>query len=35
VTYALSPQWSLALRGDLPFLAKDKYTNSNPDGDFL
>jgi hypothetical protein len=35
VTYTLSPQWSLALRGDLPYLAKDKYTDSNPNGDFL
>jgi hypothetical protein len=34
-TFSLSPQWSLALRGDLPFLAKDKYTDSNPNGDFL
>ena len=35
VTYTLSPQWSLALRGDLPYLAKNKYTDSNPNGDFL
>jgi hypothetical protein len=34
-TFSLSPRWSLALRGDLPFLAKDKYTDSNPNGDFL
>jgi hypothetical protein len=34
-TFILSPQWSLALRGDLPFLGKDKYTDSNPNGDFL
>ena len=35
MTFSLSPQWSLALRGDLPYLAKDKYTDSNPNGDFL
>ena len=35
VTYTLSSQWSLTLRGDLPYLAKDKYTDSNPNGDFL
>jgi hypothetical protein len=34
-TFVLSPQWSLALRGDLPFLARDKYASSNPDGDFV
>jgi hypothetical protein len=34
-TFSLGKQWSLALRGDLPFLAKDKYTDSNPNGDFL
>jgi hypothetical protein len=34
-TFNLSQQWSLALRGDLPFLAKDKYTASNVTGDFL
>ncbi len=34
-TYMLSSQWWLVLRGDLPYLAKDKYTDSNPNGDFL
>src|SRR5579871_227937 len=34
-TFSLSPSWSVALRGDLPFLAKDKYTDSNPNGGFL
>jgi hypothetical protein len=34
-TLPLSSQWSLVLRGDLPYLAKDKYTDSNPDGNFL
>jgi hypothetical protein len=31
----LAPQWILALRGDLPLLAKDPITSSNPDGDYL
>jgi hypothetical protein len=35
VTIPLSSQWSVALRGDLPYLAKDKYSDSNPNGDFL
>jgi hypothetical protein len=35
VTYTLSSQWWLVFRGDLPYIAKDKYTDSNPDGDFL
>jgi hypothetical protein len=35
VTFPLNSQWSVALRGDLPYLAKDKYTDSNPNGDFL
>ena len=34
-TYMLSSQWWLVLRGDLPYLAKDKYSDSNPNGDFL
>ena len=34
-TFPLSSQWSVALRGDLPYLAKDKYTDGNPDGGFL
>ena len=34
-TLPLSSQWSLVLRGDLPYLAKNKYTNGNPDGSFL
>jgi hypothetical protein len=34
-TFGLSTQWSLAVRGDLPFVAKDKYTDTNPNGDFL
>jgi hypothetical protein len=35
LTLPLSSQWDLALRADLPFVAKDKYTDSNPNGDFL
>jgi hypothetical protein len=31
----LAPQWILALRGDLPLLAKDPITSSNPDGGYL
>jgi hypothetical protein len=31
----LSNQWELALRADLPFLAKNPITSSNPAGDFL
>lgn len=33
--FALNTQWSIALRGDLTFRAKDKYTDANPNGDFL
>jgi hypothetical protein len=35
VTVPLNSQWWVVLRGDLPYLAKDKYTDSNPNGDFL
>jgi hypothetical protein len=31
----LAPLWILALRGDLPLLAKNPITSSNPDGDYL
>ncbi len=31
----LAPRWVLALRTDLPLLAKNPITSSNPDGDFL
>jgi hypothetical protein len=31
----LAPQWVLALRTDLPLLAKDPVTSGNPDGDYL
>jgi len=31
----LAPQWTLTLRGDLPLIAKNPTTSSNPDGDYL
>jgi hypothetical protein len=31
----LAPQWILALRTDLPLLAKNPVTSPNPDGDYL
>lgn len=31
----LAPQWTLALRSDLPFLAKDAVSAQNPNGDYL
>jgi hypothetical protein len=31
----LAPRWILALRSDLPLLAKNPITSSNPDGDYL
>jgi hypothetical protein len=30
-----APQWSLALRADLPILAKNPVSSGNPDGDYL
>jgi hypothetical protein len=35
VTIPLSSQWGVVLRGDLPYHAKDKFTDSNPNGDYL
>ncbi|MGB9118809.1 transporter [Bradyrhizobium sp.] len=32
---ALAPMWILALRSDLPLLAKNPITSDNPDGDYL
>jgi hypothetical protein len=32
---SLSPDWQLALRGDLPFLAKNPLNSSNPNADYL
>ena len=31
----LAPMWTLALRSDLPLLAKNPFSSSNPDGDYL
>ena len=31
----LAPLWTLALRSDLPLLAKNPITSSNPDGNYL
>jgi hypothetical protein len=31
----LAPMWILALRADLPLLAKDPITSQNPNGDYL
>ena len=31
----LAPRWTLALRSDLPLLAKNPITSSNPDGNYL
>jgi hypothetical protein len=31
----LAPQWILALRADLPLIAKNPVTSGNPDGDYL
>jgi hypothetical protein len=31
----LAPAWILALRSDLPLLAKNPFSSSNPDGDYL
>jgi hypothetical protein len=31
----LAPQWTLALRGDLPFVEKDPITADNPAGNFV
>jgi hypothetical protein len=31
----LTPDWQLALRGDLPFLAKNPFNSGNPNADYL
>jgi hypothetical protein len=31
----LAPTWILAVRSDLPLLAKNPFSSSNPDGDYL
>src|SRR5271154_779171 len=33
--FNLTPDWQLALRGDLPFVAKNPLNSSNPDADYL
>jgi hypothetical protein len=33
--FNLCPQWQLALRMDLPFVAKNAINSENPDGDFI
>ena len=32
--FDIAPQWTLALRGDLPFVGRDPITSNNPNGDF-
>jgi hypothetical protein len=34
-TFSLAPTWTLAMRTDLPLLAKNPFSSSNPDGDYL
>ena len=33
--FDVAPQWTFALRGDLPFVGKDPITSTNPNGDFV
>jgi len=33
--FDITPQWTLALRGDLPFVGKNPITSNNPNGDFV
>ena len=33
--FELCPQWQLALRMDLPFVAKNAISPENPEGDFI
>jgi hypothetical protein len=33
--FDIAPQWTLALRGDLPFSEKNPITSSNPTGEFV
>jgi hypothetical protein len=33
--FYLTPTWTLAMRTDLPLLAKNPFSSSNPDGDYL
>jgi hypothetical protein len=33
--FDIAPQWTLALRGDVPFVGKDPITSNNPSGAFV
>jgi hypothetical protein len=33
--FDIAPQWTLALRGDLPFVGKDPISADNPSGEFV
>jgi hypothetical protein len=33
--FDIAQRWTLALRGDLPFVGKDPITSNNPNGDFV
>ena len=33
--FDIAPQWTVALRGDLPFVGKDPISSSNPSGEFI
>jgi hypothetical protein len=33
--FDIAPQWTVALRGDLPFVGKNPITSNNPNGDFV
>ena len=33
--FDITPQWTLALRRDLPFVGKNPITSNNPNGDFV
>jgi hypothetical protein len=33
--FDVAPQWTLALRGDLPFVGRDPITSNNPSGEFI
>ena len=33
--FNIAPQWTVALRGDLPFVGRDPITANNPNGDFV
>jgi hypothetical protein len=35
LSFNLSSQWQLVFRGDLPYIAKNSVSDSNPDGDYV